>query len=133
MKIHFDSGIFGKICNDTCGQCLKNEFCHHVNDSCLNGCQSDYLAINCTEDGNRIWQMLIRIDKLFLFFFISRRLKPFLFHKYVTITVERLTDSDGCMTCSVYLKLHCTIFAFTRDLGLFTLIRRIALINALAC
>ena len=77
--------------------------------------------------------MLIRIDKLFFTFFHFTSAKAIFIHKYVTITVERLTDSDGCMPCSVYLKLHCTIFAFTRDLGLFTLIRKIALINVRAC
>ena len=44
-----DGGMFGNHCNKTCGKCLNNEQCHHINGSCLNGCESGYQGINCTE------------------------------------------------------------------------------------
>ena len=44
-----DEGMFGKYCNESCGKCLNDEQCHHINGSCLNGCASGYRGINCTE------------------------------------------------------------------------------------
>ena len=42
-----ESGMFGKHCNKSCGKCLKDEQCHHVNGSCLNGCNPGYHGVNC--------------------------------------------------------------------------------------
>ena len=44
-----DGGMFGKHCNETCGKCLNDGLCHHINGSCFNGCDSGYSGINCTE------------------------------------------------------------------------------------
>ena len=44
-----DGGMFGKYCNESCGKCLNDGQCHHINGSCLNGCASGYRGINCTE------------------------------------------------------------------------------------
>ena len=43
-----DGGMFGKYCNESCGKCFNDGQCHHINGSCLNGCDSGYHGINCT-------------------------------------------------------------------------------------
>lgn len=34
-------------CKQTCGNCKNKEQCHHVNGSCLNGCDSGYYGTRC--------------------------------------------------------------------------------------
>ena len=43
-----DGKMFGKDCTESCGKCLNNDQCHHVNGSCVNGCSPGYYGINCT-------------------------------------------------------------------------------------
>ena len=38
---------FGQDCNNICGHCLYNEVCHHVNGTCLRGCNPGYLGDLC--------------------------------------------------------------------------------------
>ena len=43
------AGEFGQNCTESCGNCVQNEACHHVNGSCLNGCDAGYEGTNCTQ------------------------------------------------------------------------------------
>ena len=47
-----DTGLFGQDCKEKCGKCVKGDNCHHVNGTCLNGCDPGYQGLNCTE-GNQ--------------------------------------------------------------------------------
>ena len=38
---------FGQDCNNTCGHCLNNDVCHHVNGTCLRGCNPGYHGDLC--------------------------------------------------------------------------------------
>ena len=38
---------FGQDCNNTCGHCLNNDVCHHVNGTCLRGCNPGYHGDPC--------------------------------------------------------------------------------------
>ena len=49
-----DGGMFGQHCNQSCGKCVNNEQCHHINGSCLNGCDSGYHGTYCTEGTGNI-------------------------------------------------------------------------------
>ena len=40
---------FGQGCMEPCGHCVAMKQCHHVNGSCLNGCDRGYQGIECTE------------------------------------------------------------------------------------
>ena len=44
--------MFGKHCKESCGKCLMDEQCHHINGSCLNGCNPGYYGNKCTEGIN---------------------------------------------------------------------------------
>ncbi|XP_065924897.1 receptor-type tyrosine-protein phosphatase alpha isoform X4 [Magallana gigas] len=45
-----DGHKFGQNCSKECGHCLEKEACHHVNGSCLNGCDLGYHGANCTQE-----------------------------------------------------------------------------------
>ena len=41
--------MFGENCTESCGNCLKSEQCHHINGTCMKGCDRGYQGFNCTE------------------------------------------------------------------------------------
>ena len=47
------AGLFGEKCNGTCGNCSNGDPCHHINGSCLHGCDPNYQGLFCTE-GNKV-------------------------------------------------------------------------------
>ena len=42
-----DGGEFGQNCKESCGKCVKEEQCDHVNGTCMNGCDSGYFGTLC--------------------------------------------------------------------------------------
>lgn len=40
---------FGPDCKESCGKCLRGEPCHHINGTCMDGCDSGYFGILCTK------------------------------------------------------------------------------------
>lgn len=44
-----DNGLFGRNCTSTCGKCVGAEQCHHINGTCLNGCDPGYKGADCTK------------------------------------------------------------------------------------
>ncbi|XP_061194994.1 multiple epidermal growth factor-like domains protein 10 [Saccostrea echinata] len=42
-----DGNEYGDSCNETCRKCMDSEPCHHVNGSCVNGCESGYQGNKC--------------------------------------------------------------------------------------
>ena len=51
-----DGGMFGKHCNESCGKCLNDGQCDHINGSCLNGCNPGYHGMTCTEGSDILLQ-----------------------------------------------------------------------------
>lgn len=49
LSTECDARTFGPNCAETCGNCAGNEQCHHVNATCLNGCNPGFQGLNCTE------------------------------------------------------------------------------------
>ena len=47
-----DIGKYGIGCSKTCGVCLNNETCYHINGTCLRGCAPGYKGIECTDGCN---------------------------------------------------------------------------------
>nr|XP_022311901.1 platelet endothelial aggregation receptor 1-like isoform X2 [Crassostrea virginica] len=41
-------GFFGNECSRSCGKCRNKQTCHHINGSCLNGCDEGVQGWNCT-------------------------------------------------------------------------------------
>lgn len=41
--------MYGENCSISCGHCLTREQCHHINGTCMNGCDSGYQGSSCTE------------------------------------------------------------------------------------
>ena len=41
-------GFFGDECSRRCGNCRNKQTCHHINGSCLNGCDEGVKGWNCT-------------------------------------------------------------------------------------
>lgn len=44
-----DQGTYGKDCNSTCGYCVEQKDCHHINGTCLKGCKPGYFGELCKE------------------------------------------------------------------------------------
>lgn len=42
--------MYGENCGIACGNCLAKEQCHHINGTCMNGCDRGYQGSKCTED-----------------------------------------------------------------------------------
>lgn len=47
-----DELFYGENCSVPCGNCLKNEQCHHLNGTCFNGCMSGFMGSECIEGSN---------------------------------------------------------------------------------
>lgn len=63
LKIYFcfccliiacDSNFYGENCSLPCGHCLDSKQCHHINGTCLNGCDGGHQGLNCMEGSVRI-------------------------------------------------------------------------------
>ena len=50
--------MFGKHCQEVCGKCLNDGQCHHINGSCLYGCNPGYYGIDCRE-GTHTWSQQV--------------------------------------------------------------------------
>lgn len=68
--------MYGENCSISCGHCLAREQCHHINGTCMNGCDSGYQGSSCTE-GNvlNITRSCRGTDKDHIF-------KPDIFHYF---------------------------------------------------
>uniref|UniRef100_K1QM59 Receptor-type tyrosine-protein phosphatase zeta n=1 Tax=Magallana gigas TaxID=29159 RepID=K1QM59_MAGGI len=55
MITECDGGKYGRGCSLTCGACINNTPCHHINGSCLQGCGPGFKGQKCDEecDGNK--------------------------------------------------------------------------------
>lgn len=50
-----DGGMYGEGCAIPCGNCLESRQCHHINGTCMNGCDNGYSGSNCTDGWLIIW------------------------------------------------------------------------------
>ena len=53
-----DGGKYGQDCGNTCGSCINETQCHHINGTCLKGCDPGYKGDKCTE-GNKYYYIKI--------------------------------------------------------------------------
>lgn len=44
-----DGGTYGDNCILTCGNCEESEQCHHIDGTCMNGCDSGYQSVKCNQ------------------------------------------------------------------------------------
>jgi hypothetical protein len=44
-----DGRKYGVKCQEDCGYCLELEQCHHINGTCLRGCNPGYKGLPCNE------------------------------------------------------------------------------------
>lgn len=44
-----DGNLYGENCSMHCGHCVRSEQCHHINGTCMNGCDSGYQGSICME------------------------------------------------------------------------------------
>ena len=47
VLIACNNGTYGKECNNTCGYCLDQDECHHINGTCVKGCDPGYIGDLC--------------------------------------------------------------------------------------
>lgn len=72
-------GYFGENCNSSCGHCLNETACHHINGTCDDECDPGYQAPYC-KDG-KIYSFLYAKHILKLYFY-SFQLRLFVHHKF---------------------------------------------------
>lgn len=46
-----DENKYGENCSKSCGNCSGSEQCHHINGTCINGCESGYQGPKCIDSG----------------------------------------------------------------------------------
>lgn len=56
-----NAGYYGKNCTSTCGNCLKNSFCHHITGACFEGCKPGYQEPTCIEGTGWVWSYKLNI------------------------------------------------------------------------
>jgi hypothetical protein len=80
------NGKYGQHCGYYCGVCLKSEQCHHVNGTCLKGCDAGYTGMLC-QGSKLLWY-------IFAFMFMQKQ------------------NNCYCISlrCEIYQKDHCTHF-----------------------
>lgn len=49
MITECDGGKYGPGCSLTCGACINNTPCHHINGNCLEGCGPGFKGQKCDE------------------------------------------------------------------------------------
>ena len=51
LRFFTECGVrtFSQDCKDSCGVCIANDQCHHINGSCHGGCDRGYQGIMCAE------------------------------------------------------------------------------------
>lgn len=42
-------GVYGSNCSLNCGNCFESQQCHHINGTCMNGCDHRYQGLKCIE------------------------------------------------------------------------------------
>lgn len=42
-------GLYGDMCQNQCGHCSNLSQCHHINGTCLSGCQPGYSSEFCNQ------------------------------------------------------------------------------------
>ena len=42
-----ESGTYGRKCENSCGHCVNQTDCFHINGTCLKGCGTGYLGNEC--------------------------------------------------------------------------------------
>ena len=60
--------MFGENCTEHCGNCLNSEQCHHINGTCMNGCDRGYEGLYCTEGKSLLISHAISNISFCLFF-----------------------------------------------------------------
>ena len=45
--------MYGVNCSVECGTCVNNEVCHHINGSCLKGCDKGFYGQRCDQSNLR--------------------------------------------------------------------------------
>ena len=48
-----DNRMYGVNCSEECGTCINNEVCHHINGSCLKGCDKGFYGQRCDQSNLR--------------------------------------------------------------------------------
>ena len=54
IYIECDRGKFGRGCREICGQCKGNNTCHHINGTCMEGCNPGFIGLQC-DQGTSLW------------------------------------------------------------------------------
>lgn len=60
FKISVECGgsTYGTDCNESCGHCVNNETCYHVNGSCANGCAAGWENDVCKKSKHLLIQFI---------------------------------------------------------------------------
>lgn len=40
-------GYYGDECKEICGHCKNSTICHHINGTCIHGCEPGYIGDYC--------------------------------------------------------------------------------------
>lgn len=49
MFLECGGNMYGVNCSEKCGTCLEFEQCHHLNGTCMEGCDRGFHGSYCTE------------------------------------------------------------------------------------
>lgn len=94
-----DNRRFGGNCREQCGSCLNLEQCHHVNGTCMIGCDRGYQGVYCTE-GKFSFHIIIVPDTMVLIeigWSVTVNVSLFIsFSTYSVIIQTKLSKNTNC-------------------------------------
>lgn len=59
-----DDFRFGKNCGRQCGHCYNNSSCHHINGTCVDGCDRGYQGTECMQRKHRLCLYYFNVQTL---------------------------------------------------------------------
>ena len=84
-----DIGTFGRGCREICVQCKENTTCHHINGTCMEGCNPGFIGLQC-DQGTFFW-----LKKRVHFIFFRRKM----FSLTISDTKCFCTLKHYCINC----------------------------------
>lgn len=90
--------MYGYNCSILCGKCFESEQCHHVNGTCMNGCDSGYQGEHCTE-GNSVGFFLGKY-----YFFLQLRITKKIFCHFLVECQDNFFGRNCEHICNVTCK-----------------------------
>lgn len=84
-----DDYRFGKNCSKQCGHCYNNSSCHHINGTCVEGCDRGYQGTKCMQSMQRLYSYYFNVYVLHVLDRYCRAISQNVYLK-ITLSIKSL-------------------------------------------